>query len=672
MILFLDLETYNPVDKIQAGLYRYSEHAEIMLFAYAVDNNAVRVIDCSSGEKIPAEIFDNAEIIVAHNSAFDRVILEKYGFVRKNDPRWRDTMVLALSHGLPGGLGFLSDIFRLPIDKAKDKAGRDLISVFCSPRPNGYRETPATRPADWAKFVEYAALDVEAARELYKILPKWNASTFEISLWLLDQRINDRGFLVDGELAKSVLSALEKEKNIKGLSIYNLTDGNVFSTSQRDALIAYIAEFFGVSFPDLQKSTVERRLNDPELPDSLKEVLRARLLGSGTSTAKYKALLNSICSDGRLRGTLQFCGSSRTGRWSGRIFQPQNLPRPRHTVKQIEIAIPAFKEGCADLIFSDVSSVAASVLRSVIVAPAGRKLVISDFSSIEGRVLAWLAGEEYKIKNYAAGKDMYVETFARTFNRPPGSVTKDQRQLGKVLELALGYGGGVGAFVTFASGYGLDLDALASQTRPIVPAKFLSDAGDFYDALPLNGRHGLSRSSFVVCDAIKRLWRAANPRTVDFWSLCENAFKTVIRTPSESVQVNRIIFSKDGNWVKIKLPSGRYLCYAGAHVSDRGIVYRGVNSCTRKWEDILTYGGKIVENITQAVSRDVLADAMFRVEAAGYTIVLTVHDEIITEVPDISEYSHVSLSSLMSSPPQWAHGLPLSASGFESTYYRKD
>ena len=666
MILYLDIETYNPVDSISAGLYRYAENAEIILFAYAIDDGPVRVLEGDDKWGIK-ELISTADLLIAHNSNFDRTVLENNGLVPPQDKRWRDTMVIALQHSLPAGLGVLSDLYKLPIDKAKDKEGRTLIQLFCKNRPDGSRPSPVLYNKEWQSFKEYCKLDVEACRALYNKLPKWNCNPAELDVWQLDQAVNARGFLVDKQLACAAIEAVEKEKTVKNNDMFEMTAGAVFSAGQGQALIQHIKDAFGVTLPDLQKSTVQRRLDDPELSEDVKEILRARLLGSGTAVAKYKSLLKSISSDDRLRGTLQYCGSSRAGRWSGRVFQPQNLPRPTWKNKEIDTAIDVFKSGCADIVYNDVSEAASNCIRGVIVAPEKHKLCVSDLSAIEGRVLAWLSGEKYKVEGYRAGIDMYVQTYAKTFSVKPATVTKAQRQLGKVLELALGYGGGVGAFVTFANAYRINLDEIDPSALNKVCRE---EAAAYYDGLKEAQRCGLSRGAFITCDAIKRMWRKANKNTVEFWNCCESGFRYAI--DGEETQVNFIKFEKRDNWVLIRLPSGRFLSYAGAHTTSKGLAYRGVDQYTRKWGDLYTYSGKIVENITQAVARDVLADAMLAADSAGYRVVLSVHDELITEVSEDSGLTHEILSKIMSMPPTWAQGLPLSAAGFEAKRYRKD
>lgn len=679
--LYLDLETYSSIDLGKAGTYRYAEAAEILLFAYALDDNPVEVWDCVEFPFAPKQLLNalmNADSVCAHNSIFDRVLLSKLFPALVTKP-WRDTSIRALAHGLPGGLGKLSEIFNLPIDKAKDKAGRKLIQLFCKPQKkrdgSTFRATAKTHPKEWEEFKAYAALDIEAMRALDGKIPRWNDTAEERNLWYLDQKINDRGFMVDTDLAQKAIDAVVAERKILDSQTQMLTNGAVNAATQRDALLRHILEEYGVSLPDMTESTLERRLEDPELPDPVKELIALRLQSAGTSTRKYKTLLDAVSSDGRLRGALQFCGAPRTGRWSGRKFQPQNLPRPTLKQKEIDLGIKALKADCAELIWDNVADVASQCIRGSIIAPKGKKLVVADLKSIEGRMLAWLAGEEWKLDAYRdldlgiSSYDMYVLTYSKTFNVDPSTADKTQRQLGKVLELALGYGGGVGAFITFSQGYSIDLDALAAQVWDALEDWAIQDARYYWTKA--EKKYGLEEKTFVACDAIKRMWRKANAKIEDLWATLEhdvrNCLKYGYATERRTYKVD-----KKGKWLRVHLPSGRVLCYAGAALDDEGkISYLGINQYSRKWGRLNTYGGKLVENLTQAASRDILANGMTLAEGAGYEVVLSVHDELITEASDTPEYNAEKLSKIMSSVPSWANGLPLGAEGFESYRYRK-
>lgn len=703
-ILWGDLETFCNIP-INNGTHAYAEGVEVMLFAWAIGDESVNVWDLTAGEPIPSRlrkaIADPDTLLFFHNSHFDRTVL-RHAMPELAPPieRWRDTMVQALAHSLPGALGALCEVLGVPQDKAKDKEGKSLIQLFCKPRPKNSklrRATSKTHPAEWQRFVAYAGLDIEAMREVYKRLPKWNYQGAELALWHRDQRINDRGVCMDVQLAKAAIEAVDLEQKRMAKRTQIMTDGEVQAATQRDAMIKHIVESYGVELPDMQRSTLERRIADPDLPSPVKELLAIRLQASTTSTSKYKSLMKGISADGRLRGTLQFCGASRTGRWAGRLFQPQNLPRPTLKQERIDEGIEALKSGCADLLFDNVMELTSSALRGCIMAPTGKKLVVSDLSNIEGRKLAWLAGEAWKLDAFRAydtlvldeygapiwdaaakdykrrGPDLYKLAYAKAFNITPEEVTKYQRQIGKVMELGLGFGGGVAAFLTFALVYGLDLEELAAAAMPNIPRDVQREAKSWYDeSVKRKATYGLSERVFIACDSLKRLWRRAHPETCDFWYQLERTVRAAIATPKKTLYCGYVKVRRDGAWLRIQLPSGRALCYPSPSIEKGNITYMGINSYSRKWQRLKTYGGKLVENVTQAAARDVLAGNMPRIENAGYSIVLTVHDEVICEAPDTDDYTDAALSSLLSTNPEWAPDIPLNAGGFEAYHYRKD
>lgn len=684
--LWLDLETYSEVP-IKNGAHAYAEGAEILLWAFAIDDGDVQVWDLTTGAPMPAALSDaladQSVLIYAHNSAFDRTVM------RHNDydipvERWRDTMVKALAHSLPGALGQLCEVLRIPTDQAKDKAGKQLIQLFCKPQPKNRKLRRATRtshPIEWQRFIDYAGLDIASMRAIDAKLPNWNYRNDELRLWWLDQHINDFGLMVDTVLAQSAITAIDRAKKKLADRTEELTEGGVQSATQRDKLLAHLLSFYGVELPDLQKSTLERRVNDPDLPEELRELLRIRLDASTTATSKYKTLIRSVSSDGRLRGTLQFDGASRTGRWGGRLFQPQNLPRPSLKSEQIDDGIKYIKDDCADLVVDDVIALASSAVRGCIVAPTGKKLVVADLSNIEGRTVAWLAGEDWKLKSFrefdgGVGEDLYKVAYASAFGIEASDVDKQQRQIGKVMELMLGYGGGVGAFLTGAATYRIDLDEMADTALPGIPADVIAESERYYQYCMEKeggrGTHGLSKRTFLACDSLKRLWRRTHPHIEALWKNLEANARSAIERPGVTFG-HGIKVRRDNAWLRIKLPSGRFLCYPSPRISNDGkITYMGINQYSRKWCRLNTYGGKLAENVTQAVARDVLATAMPHIQKAGYQIVLTVHDEIIAEADDTDEFNVDELSALMATNPTWAAGLPLAAAGFETYRYKKD
>ena len=689
-LVYMDLESFNE-EPISNGSHKYAETAEILLWGYAIGDAPAKVWDCTAEPEMPEDLAealqmcrDGRAMSVWHNGMnFDSVVLEHCGYGIPVESVI-DTMVIAYQHGLPGALGDLCDIFGLAKDVAKDKDGRRLVQLFCKPRPANCKLRRATRishPEDWARFVNYCRLDVEAERELYRRLPKINCTPHERALQLLDAKINRRGMLMDVELAKAAIDCSEEVKDDLKRRTREQTRGQVDSANQRDALLDYMRTEYGVDLPTLTKAEVEKRVQDDSIPEPVRELLALRLLTAKNSVQKFKAIVNAVGQDGRLRGCLQFRGAARTGRFSGRLFQPQNLPRPSLSNDEIDCAIQLAKDGFIRDFYDDPMHVLSNCLRGEIIAPEGKKLVVADYSNVEGRVLAWLAGEEWKIKAFkdfdaGHGHDLYKLTYGRTFNVAPEKVTKKQRQMGKVLELALGYGGGAGAFVTFARGYGIDLHDMAKAVRGSIDPSIWREAVDAYDYFVKHDRVVcLDREVFIACDAVKRAWRRANPHITAFWRDLGAAVRAVLACPSHVEQVRNLKVARSATNLLIRLPSGRCLCYPMPRPEDcssDSFSYLGVNQRTRKWERIESYGAKCVENAVQAVACDLLCDALLRLETAGYETVLTVHDEAITEAPDTDEYNIGEMIRIMTELPQWAKGLPLAAAGFESYRYRKD
>ncbi len=680
-ILWLDTETFSPIP-INNGTYAYAEPVEIMLITYAIDDGPVECIDLTAYPEYPAALL-TADKVVIHNSGFDRTVMRHGIGVDVPVERIHDTMIQALAHGLPGGLGSLCDILGVDTDKAKDKKGKQLINLFCKPRPKNMklrRATSETHPEEWQEFIGYAKLDVEAMRAVYYKLPTWNYRGGELALWNLDTRINDRGFAVDTELARRAIEAVNTAQTGLAARTSAITSGAVRSTNQRDVFLSYILREHGYELSNLQGATLERLLNDSNLPMGLRELLSIRLQVSTTSTSKYKKLLAAVSSDGRLRGTLQFCGASRTGRWSGRTFQPQNLPSKNlPPQEEIEFGIEAIMAGCADLVIPDVMKMTSAAIRSCIVAPEGKKLVVSDLSNIEGRFACWIAGEEWKLQafrdfDHGTGHDLYKLAYAKSFNRDPVTVTKPQRQIGKVQELALGYEGGVGAFLTFAAVYNIDLDAMVAEVWEELPENLKAEARSYkgWRFKEGMGSYGLTEQTFIGCDVLKRMWREAHPAISSYWKQLESAARQAIEVPGRTIQCGKLRLRRDGAWLRIVLPSGRAICYASPRIVKGKVTYMGVNQFSRKWTRISTYGGKLFENVCQAGSRDIMAANMPEIEKREFNIVLSVHDELITEAKDHDYWSAQWLSNLLSTNPEWAEGLPLAAGGFESYRYRKD
>ena len=721
MLVYMDLETFSDANLSKMGAFKYAESpkTEILLWGYAIGDEPAKVWDLTADPMPPADLMQAIENIqcgdwkcVWHNGfMFDVPVIEKVMGVRFPIGNIIDTMVIAFQHALPGKLADLSAIFKLPEDKAKDKEGPRLVNLFCKPLPVGRklsRATSATHPEEWKRFINYCRLDVEAERELYRKLPKWNCTREEHELQKLDAEINRRGIGIDLELAQAAMQcAQEHQARVDG-KVHKLTDGAVSSSRQTAALIEAMEKTYGFRLDSLQKSEVARWAEREDIPEPMREILRLRLSGAKSSVLKYNTVVQAACKDGRLHGTLQFRGASRTGRFSGRLFQPQNLARPTMKNAEIETAIDLVKCGLASSFYDDPAEVLANCLRGLIIPGKGFRFCVADFSSIEGRVLAWLAGEKWKLDAYReydvllakdgshialheraarhndilldekgepvhVGHDMYKLTYARSFNVPPESVNKEQRQMGKVLELAMGYGGGAGAFATFARGYNVDLHKIAESLD--VPAQVREEALKAWEwALEKKVTAGLEKDVWVACDSIKRMWRAANPKIVQFWSDLEDAFRRCALVQADHCTANdKVRFTRIRNWIACFLPSTRTLCYPAPKVDESGhLTYMGVDQVTRKWCRLETYGGKLAENVTQAVAADILTQAMLNAWFKGYKTVMTVHDEMITEVPVESDLSHWGLEHVMCcEQPQWTDGLPLAAEGYDALRYRK-
>jgi len=688
--LWIDFETYSETP-IKYGTYRYASECEPIIVAYAIDDGPVRVIDLTV-DIVPMELRNALVLtrvaIYAHNAMFDRLVLRRMGYETAIE-RWRCTMVHALAHSLPGSLETLCDVLGVPVDKAKHKTGKALMRLFCTPRPKGQvlrRATRDTHPEQWAEFMAYAGNDISAMREVFARLPQWNygeettVGRYELAMWHLDQRINDRGFAVDLDLAEAAVAAVEQEQTRLRAQTVRNTGGEVEAATQRDVMLEHILLEYGVELPDLKSSTLERRLQDPELPEGLRELLRIRQQASTTSTSKYQALLRGA-TGGRLRGTLQYNGAQRTGRWAGRTFQPQNLPsRGLLKARLIEEGIEALLGGYAELMFDDIMLLTASTIRGCIIAPPGKRLCVADLSNIEGRKLAWLAGEEWKLQAFreydkGTGPDLYNLAYAKSFGIPVEEVTKEERSAGKVQELALGYAGGVGAFVTFAAAYSIDLEALAVKAWDNLPLELVEEATSFrkWAEKKKMPTFGLSDRAYITCDVFKRAWRAAHPNVVALWAGLNDICVHATQNQATTFEYGYFKARRSGGWLRLQMPSGRSLCYPAPQVDDKGsLSYMGVNQYTRKWSRIHTHGGKLAENVTQASSKDVLAYNMPNIDEVGYEIVLSVHDELLTEAEDFEYFSGEELALLMSNVPAWAPGLPLAAAGFTTYRYRKD
>lgn len=682
MKLFIDSETYNEED-IGKGDYAYAETAELLLVSYAIDDAPEQVWDCTQ-DPMPdylAYALENADLFVIHNSMFDRPVFYHNGIDIPIDRTW-DTMAQALAHALPPGLAQLCEVLGLDAADLKDPRGKKLIQKFCKPhktKSGPRRHTKETDPEDWEAFKEYARSDIRAMRAAFNRIPTWNYRGPEREIWKLDQYINERGLPVDRTLASRAVSITRRvSKKLKEETSYDSL-GIINSPTQRDKLLKFIYDVYGVELNDLTKQTLTKIVGDPNLDDGLRFYVSNRLQISKASTSKFNNLLKSVSSDGYLRGCLQFAGAERTRRWAGRKFQPQNLPNPSRDQQEIEQVVDWIKKDTLEQNTDDPMQAISDCIRASIVAPQGYKFCIVDLSNIEGRFAAWIANEAWKIqafKDFDAGEghDLYKLSYCAAFGGKPENVTKDERKIGKVMELMLQYGGGVGAFLTGAFTNGLDIQALTDHAIPALPRPVKQEALDFYYWRLDNdmGDYGLTKAQFVACDALKRIWRKNHPAIVQMWYDLEDAFRSCVGTPDEVRTAGKVKAIRNGAWLRIVLPSGNCLCYPGAHVKDDGsIAFKGRMTPSRKWGVVGTYGGKLMENICQSGSRDAMAHRMHAVEEDGYAIRLTVHDELVCTAPDNRRFSVSEVQNQLETPPDWAVGLPLATEGEEAYRYGK-
>lgn len=642
--LAIDIETYSDVDLINCGVYKYtdSDNFEILLFAYSVDDEETKIVDLASGEKLPEEIMemllDDSVIKTAFNANFERTCLSRHLGVKLKPEAWRCTAVQAAMLALPLSLEGVGVV--LGLDKQKMSEGKELIRYFCSPckptKSNGgrTRNLPEDAPEKWELFKIYCIRDVDVEKQIRKKLWKYPIPEKEQQLYCLDQRINDRGIMVDRNLVNHaiVCDLLYKETATK--RAYELSElENPNSVSQ---LKGWLTEK-GIEVDSLAKATVEELVDKTE--GDVQEMLKLRLAMSKTSVKKYEAIDRSVCRESRVHGLLQFFGANRTGRWAGRLVQIHNLPQ--NHISDLELARGLVADGRYDdveMLYESTPNVLSELIRTAFVAKPGSRFIISDFSAIEARVLAWLAGEQWRIEVFQTHGKIYEASASAMFHVPIEEISKTSplRQKGKISELALGYGGSVGAMTAMG-------------------------------ALKM----GLSEEELP---SLVTTWRNANPHITQFWWAVDEAAVKAVRDKKPS-RVGRVAFEYSSGILFVTLPSGRKLSYVkpkmGVNKFGReGITYEGIGE-SKKWMRLETYGPKMVENIVQAASRDILAEAMLRLEKEGFDIVCHVHDEVVLEVPE-GVSSVEEINQIMAVNPEWTDGLPLSAAGFESPFYKKD
>lgn len=646
-VLHIDLETYSDIDIGKCGAYRYvdSPNFEILLLAYAYDDEPVTVIDLAQNEAIPKDVLagisDEGVTKVAHNAAFERVCLSKYLNKRLDPKAWHCTMVHALSLGFPASLADVGKALNLEEDKQKMAVGKRLITYFCKPckptQANGQRTRnyPHHDPEKWDLFKEYNRQDVVTEQAIYERLMKFPLPESEQILYCLDQSINDYGIGVDTDLMNKVIGYSKDYEAALRKECEELTGGiNVHSIVQ---LKQWLTEQEGRQIDSLTKDDVDQLLKLDLKPES-KRILELRQETGKTSVKKYEAFERSICGDGRIHGAFQFYGAGRTGRWAGRLIQPQNFPR--NVFEDIALARQMVKSEQWDeieMLYGSMNDVFSTLIRTLIVPPEGMTFAIADYSAIEARVVAWMADEKWRQDVFANGGDIYCMSATQMFGVPVEKHGQNShlRKKGKVAELACGYGGGAGAL------------------------------------RKMGGKQmGLTEKEM---DDIVKKWRRSSPHVVKLWRELGDAAIEAIDTRLRVKCRHGVSFKYSKGILFMQLPSGRSLAYVQPRYDGRELTYMGMNQTTRKWERTKTWGGKLTENLIQAIARDCLAVSMSKIQQAGYHIVMHVHDEVIVEVPSDGADEHLKrIEELMGEPIDWAPGLLLTADGFTSEYYRKD
>ena len=642
-ILEADIESFSDVDLVKCGVYAYADSPafEILLFAYSFDGGETQIIDLAQGEKFPAEveeaIFDVSVTKTAYNANFERTCLSKH-FGRYIPPEsWHCSAVQATMLALPRSL---EDVGRvLGLDEQKMKEGKELIRYFCVPckptKANGgrTRNLPCHAPEKWELFKTYCKRDVDVEKAIRRKLHNFPIPESEMELYRLDQRINDRGVLVDMGLVEQAIACERLHKEVVTKRAYELTGlENPNSVAQ---LKGWLGDM-GMEAESLSKKAVAEMI--AETDGEVEELLRLRLLMAKTSVKKYEAMERSVCSDGRVHGLLQFYGANRTGRFAGRLVQIQNLPQ--NHLPDLELARELVKQGRfedIELLYDSTPNVLSELIRTAFIPKQGCRFVVADFSAIEARVMGWLSGEEWVLDVFRGDGKLYEMTASRMFGIPMAEIGKgsSERAKGKVASLACQYGGSTGALVSMGA---LDMGLTEDELPPLVAA-----------------------------------WRKANPHMVQFWwDVDAAAIKAV--TEKQKTKVGKIIFEYKSGILFITLPSGRKLSYVKPRMAVNrfgrdGLTYEGISE-NKKWSRIETYGPKLVENIVQGTARDLLAEAMLRVEKKGYPIVMHCHDEIIAEVPE-GTGSVDEMCEIMAVQPKWAEGLPLRADGYSCSFYQK-
>jgi DNA polymerase len=650
----IDIETFSPAPLAKTGVYPYAEHPDfrLLIFGYSIDGGPVEVVDLAGGGGLPDEVLaalvDPVVVKWAHNAAFERVALSAWlqrhhpellaaGFL---DPsQWRCTMVWSAYLGLPMSLDAVSAA--LDLDVQKDTAGKRLIKQFCTPATpsvlngGGTRNLPSSDPTGWAQFIDYNQRDVEVELAIHDRLSSFPIPEAEWDAYALDQRINDTGILLDHTLADAAVALDDQHRAVTLARARELT--GLENPNSPIQLKEWLTTH-GCEMSSLAKADVEAALESAT--GKVKEVLELRGDLAKSSVKKYQAMHNVTGTDSRARGLIQFYGAGRTGRFAGRLVQVQNLPR--NYLPDLDQARTLTRQRNLDaleLLYDSVPDTLSQLIRTAFIPSAGCRFIVADYSAIEARVIAWLAGETSTLAAFRDGKDLYCETASRMFGVPveKHGINAELRQKGKIATLACGYNGSVGALKAMGA---LRMGLAEHELKPIVDA-----------------------------------WRAANPNIVQLWANVEQAALDAITT-RQAVRLRNLRFTAESGILFITLPSSRRLAYVKPQLGENrwggtSITYNGVTT-GRKWGRLETYGGKLVENIVQATARDLLVHAMGLVARAGHRIVMHVHDEIVIDEPEDSDFTIADACQLMTTPPDWAAGLPLDADGYECDYYRKD
>jgi len=647
-VLSIDLETYSDVDLPNCGVYRYVEgDFHILLFAYAFDDEETKCVDMACGEQLPADVMDALQdesiIKSAWNAQFERTCLSKYLGTQISPDSWQCTMVWAASLSLPLKLATAAQALKTA--QQKDAVGERLIRYFslpCKPtKANGgrTRNLPEHAPEDWKLFKSYCIQDVETERDIRQRLEKFPLLPQEWDYYHMDQRINDRGILIDKEMVQQAIicnMSLSEEMTKRAYALTGLENPN--SVSQLKGWL----EERGIEIDSLGKKNVASLITDLDKHSADGEALdmmKLRLQMAKSSVKKYQAAERYICQDGRAHGLFQFSGANRTQRWAGRGIQLQNLPQ--NHISTLDEARELVKIGCFEMIevlYGNTPDILSQLIRTMLIPKDGCEFIVADFSAIEARVLAWLAGEQWRLDAFTEGKDIYCASASQMFGVPvvKHGINGELRQKGKVAELACGYGGGAGALISMGA---LDMGLKEDELPDIISS-----------------------------------WRDANPEIVKFWYAVEKAAIETVKDHTDRT-VGRIGFQFSANTLWIVLPSGRRLAYIKPKLQPNrfgrmALTFEGLGA-NNKWTRGETYSGKLTENITQATARDLLAEAMRRMELAGLGIVGHVHDEVILEVPK-GQYTVDDVCNIMNRNPAWADGLPLSSAGYTGNYYFKD